>query len=605
MFKKRGTLLNINYSLESIYKENPANLNGSYGSYQNNHGQMQHYTNGAVGNSVHIQQSLDGVNGSVGNSMHFQQNPNGFLSQNENARNQFVTHGNGIQEIRPTGSQQPSFLGYRYQQSPSGYHGEYVGGNQQSANGHYGGNIGVSQPNQNGYGRETTVHYPQKSSNDFDYIAGQIVQRSNQFQNNSFSSQVPGGSSGTSVETAEDNQFRGTVEELEGLCKEGKVKEAIEVLTLLEKQQIVVDLPLYLQLIQACGEAKALQEAKAVHEHLVQSGMPLKVSIYNKVLDMYGKCGSMDDAYALFKSMPGRNLTSWDTMITWLAKNGLGEDALDLFMEFKKAGLKPDAQMFIGVFSACGVEGDITEGLLHFESMSKEYGILPSMEHYVSIVHMMGSAGYIDEALEFIEKMPAEPTVDVWETLMNLCRVHGDVELGDRCAELVELMDPSRLSEQSKQGLIPAKASDLAREKEKKKMAGQNLLEVRSRVHEYRAGDTSHPEKEKIYAQLRRLKEQMKEAGYIPETRFVLHDIDQEGKEEALLAHSERLAASYGLLSSPVRSPIRVIKNLRVCGDCHSALKIISKLTGRELIMRDAKRFHHFKDGVCSCRDYW
>ncbi|RVW54031.1 Pentatricopeptide repeat-containing protein, mitochondrial [Vitis vinifera] len=97
----------------------------------------------------------------------------------------------------------------------------------------------------------------------------------------------------------------------------------------------------------------------------------------------------------------------------------------------------------------------------------------------------------------------------------------------------------------------------------------------------------------------------MKEAGYVPETRFVLHDIDQEGKEEALLAHSERLAVAYGLLSSPARSPIRVIKNLRVCGDCHTALKIISKLVGRELIIRDAKRFHHFKDGLCSCRDYW
>ncbi|KAI7988922.1 Pentatricopeptide repeat-containing protein [Camellia lanceoleosa] len=101
------------------------------------------------------------------------------------------------------------------------------------------------------------------------------------------------------------------------------------------------------------------------------------------------------------------------------------------------------------------------------------------------------------------------------------------------------------------------------------------------------------------------MREQMKEAGYVPETRFVLHDIDQEGKEEALLAHSERLAVAYGFLTTPARAQIRIIKNLRVCGDCHSALKIISKLVGRELIIRDAKRFHHFKDGLCSCRDYW
>lgn len=262
--------------------------------------------------------------------------------------------------------------------------------------------------------------------------------------------------------------------------------------------------------------------------------------------------------------------------------------------------------MFFGVFFACSVIGDITEGLLHFESMSKDYGIVPSMKHYVSVVEMLGSTGYLDEALEFIEKMPVEPSVDVWETLMNLCRIHGQTELGDRCADLVEQLDPSRLDEQSKAGLIPLTASDLAKEKEKekKKLARENPLEVKTRTHEFRAGDTS-PDSEKLYVLLRGLRQQMKEAGYVPETKFVLHDIDQEGKEEALLAHSERLAVARGLITSPARSSLRVIKNLRVCGDCHNALKIISNLVGRVLVMRDAKRFHHFKDGECSCKDYW
>lgn len=92
---------------------------------------------------------------------------------------------------------------------------------------------------------------------------------------------------------------------------------------------------------------------------------------------------------------------------------------------------------------------------------------------------------------------------------------------------------------------------------------------------------------------------------YVPDTRFVLHDVDQEAKEEALLGHSERLAAAYAFMTSPARTPIRIIKNLRCCGDCHNALKIISRLVGREIIARDAKRFHNFKDGVCSCKDYW
>ncbi|XP_007041021.2 PREDICTED: pentatricopeptide repeat-containing protein At4g32450, mitochondrial [Theobroma cacao] len=410
---------------------------------------------------------------------------------------------------------------------------------------------------------------------------------------------------GESTEVSETSSNNATVETLDEFCRKGNVKEAVEVLGSMEKQGVHVDLPRMLQLMKACGEVKALKEAKTVHEHLIRSFSPLKISICNKILEIYSKCGSMDDSFEVFDKMRRRNLTSWDTMITWLAKNGLGEDALDLFSEFKKTGLKPDGKMFIGVFSACGVVSDVNEGMLHFASMSSEYGIVPSMEHYVGVVDMLGSTGHLDEALEFIEKMPLEPSVDVWETLMNLCRVHGHLELGDQCAELVEQLDPSRLNEQSKAGLIPLKDSDLAKQNDKKKLPSQSPLEVRSRVHEYRAGDTSHPENDRIYKLLRSLKEHMKEAGYIPETRFVLHDIDQESKEEALLAHSERLALANGLLTTPARGQIRIIKNLRVCGDCHAAFKIMSKIVGREIVMRDAKRFHHFNQGICSCRDYW
>ncbi|XWS55405.1 hypothetical protein CRYUN_Cryun10bG0171500 [Craigia yunnanensis] len=264
---------------------------------------------------------------------------------------------------------------------------------------------------------------------------------------------------GESIEVSKTSSNNATVEMLDEFCNKGNVKEAVEVLGLMEKQGFHVDLARILQLMKACGEVKALQEAKTVHKHLIRSFSPLKINIYNRILEMYSKCGSMDDAFDVFGKMTKRNLTSWDTMITWLAKNGLGEEALDQFSQFKKAGLKPDAKMFIGVFSACGIVGDINEGMLHFASMSSEYGIVPSMEHYVGVVDMLGSTGHLDEALEFIEKIPFEPSVDVWEILMNLSRVHGHLELGDRCAELVELLDPSRFNEKSKSGLIPLKDS--------------------------------------------------------------------------------------------------------------------------------------------------
>lgn len=397
----------------------------------------------------------------------------------------------------------------------------------------------------------------------------------------------------------------GKLKNLDEFCKEGEVKKAIAVLQELEKLHTYVDLYLCLRLMQLCGKAEFLEEAKVVHRYVLRHLSPLTVRTCIRILEMYFQCGSVDDAVSVFKNMIDRDLTTIYIMIKQLAKNGFAEDSIDLFTQFKRSGLKPDGQMFIGVFGACSMLGDIVEGMLHFESMSRDYEIVPTMAHYVSVVDMIGSIGHLDEALEFIEKMPMEPSVEVWETLMNSCRVHGNTELGDRCAELVEKLDPSRLNEKSKVGLLLIETSDITKNKKQNKPPDNNPVGNMNRIHEYRAGDTSLPENNMIYALLRRLRVQMKEAGYIAETRFCLHDVDQEDKEDALLGHSERLAIAKGLLNSPARSTIRVIKNLRVCGDCHTALKIISDLVGREFIIRDAKRFHHFKNGLCSCRDYW
>ncbi|CAM0882822.1 unnamed protein product [Alopecurus aequalis] len=395
---------------------------------------------------------------------------------------------------------------------------------------------------------------------------------------------------------------KGTIEELDKLCEEGKVKEALEALPVLQEKGIILHAPQYFKLMQACADASALAEARQIHHQIFQSELAVDKDVNNKILDMYAKCASMEDAKKLFSTMAQRDLASWSTMISGFVHNGLGEEATDFFDQFKQTGDKPDSAMFTHVFLACGILGSVDEGMLHFESMQKDFGITPAMDHYASIVNMLGQSGYLDEAREFVERMPMEPTIDVWECLMNMCRLNGSLELGDRCAQIIERLDPSRLNEQSKMGLFPVNAADLAKEKERKKA---NSVEARSKVHEYRAGDRSHPETFKIYEELRYLAAHMKEAGYVADTRFVLHDVDPETKEDALLAHSERLAVSYGLITSAVRSPIRVIKNLRSCGDCHTALKIISKLVGRQIVARDAKRFHHFENGVCSCKDYW
>ncbi|KAK0598155.1 hypothetical protein LWI29_032130 [Acer saccharum] len=464
-----------------------------------------------------------------------------------------------------------------------------VGQCRQVSNCHYTGNVGT-------YQNSSSVYQPNPISGQYQF-ANSLGQYQQNFDIHPNSNDIQ--TSTVASETAEASETSGSIEELDNFVKEGKVKEAVEVLGLLEKQCVPVDLPRFLQLMQACGEAKALEDAKVVHEHIVRSLSPLKVSTYNKIIRMYWECGSGNDAFDVFDNMRQHNLTSWDTMTTWLAKNGLGEDAVDLFSRFKQAGLKPDGQIFIGVFFACRVLGDTREGMLHFESMNKDYGIVPSMEHYVSIVDMLGSTGHLDEAMEFIEKMPMEPSIDVWEKMMNLCRIHGDLELGDRCAELVEQLDSARLSEQSKAGLLPVDPLDLLMEKEKNKPANKDFFSVRNMTIQFQ------PDTDSIYEQIRGLKAHMKEVGYIPDIRDVFYDIDQESMEEEVLVHSEKLALSRGLLTSPPRTTIRIMKKFVVCDDCHNALKIISKIVGRVFVIQDAKKFHHFQDGKCSCNDYW
>ncbi|KAL5975601.1 hypothetical protein ACLOJK_019926 [Asimina triloba] len=365
--------------------------------------------------------------------------------------------------------------------------------------------------------------------------------------------------------------------DLMALCREGKVKDAVNFLC----QGAPADPNAFFALFSACSDPKLLEEGKKVHDIFLKTQFRADLTLNNKLLEMYGKCGSMKDARHVFERMPERNMDSWHLMMHGFAANGQGDDGLQMFEQMRKLGLRPDAQTFVAVLATCASSEAVEEGFIHFESMSKEYGITPGIEHFLGMIDVLGKSGYVAEMEEFVEKLPFEPTAAIWESIMNIARIHGDIELEDRAEEMMVLLDPSKAKTASK---IPTPLP--------KRQIATNMLELRNR-NEYRVLPTD----KKVGP--------VKEQGYVPDTRYVLHDIDQEAKEQALLYHSERLAIAYGLISTPARTPLRIIKNLRVCGDCHNAIKIMSKIVGRELIVRDNKRFHHFKDGKCSCGDYW
>eukprot|EP01018_Ginkgo_biloba_P030295 Gb_23124 [translate_table: standard] len=364
----------------------------------------------------------------------------------------------------------------------------------------------------------------------------------------------------------------------------------------------------------ACAHLAALQQGKLNHAYILRKGFESDISVMNALIDMYAKCGNIDLARHLFDKMTTRDVISWNVMIAGYGIHGHSEDALALFMQLQQTGTKPDHITFICVLSACSHAGLVHEGWKYFDCMNQDYLIKPMVEHYVCMVDLLGRAGNLNEALELIERMPFEPVAGVWGALLGACRIHCNVELGEHVAQCLLDLEPNDTGNYILLSNIYASAGrwdgvvkvrSMLKDRGLKKSPGCSWIEIKNRVHAFLGGDRSHPQSEEIYAMLERLIGQMKKEGYVPDTSFVLHDVEEEEKEYILCTHSEKLAIAFGIIETSPGTSIQITKNLRVCGDCHTAIKFISKIVRREILLRDLNRFHRFKDGLCSCGDYW
>ncbi|KAJ7964366.1 Pentatricopeptide repeat-containing protein [Quillaja saponaria] len=371
----------------------------------------------------------------------------------------------------------------------------------------------------------------------------------------------------------------------------------------------------FLAILPACANLGALDLGKWIHASINQNLQNMSsTSLWTSLIDMYAKCGDIEAAEQLFESMNPKSLASWNAMIFGFAMHGHAERALGLFSEMVDEGFKPDDITFVGVLSACTHGGLPKLGYHYFNSMVQDYNIPPKLQHYGCMVDLLGRAGKLDEAEDMMKNMKREPDGAMWGSLLNACRAHRCVELGEYIAERLFELEPENPGAYVLLSNIYAGAGrwdDVARirtrlnDKGMKKVPGCTSIEVDSVVHEFLVGDKVHPQAESIYKMLDEVDRLLELNGFKPDTSEVLYDMDEEWKEGALSHHSEKLAIAFGLISTKPGTTIRVVKNLRVCGNCHSATKIISKVFNREIIARDRNRFHHFKDGFCSCKDYW
>ncbi|PIA41998.1 hypothetical protein AQUCO_02100084v1 [Aquilegia coerulea] len=397
-----------------------------------------------------------------------------------------------------------------------------------------------------------------------------------------------------------------------------KLKEYTEGLALFYRMQIEgaeINESTLVNVLCACANLGAFEMGKWIHGYIDKNKIFLNSSLATALVDMYAKCGYIRKASQLFDELPQRSVYTWNTIIGGLALHGCGVEALERFKEMQMSGgARPDAITFIGVLSACTHSGMVDKGKEYFNSMLTDYGIEPNIKHYGCLVDLLGRAGQLDEAYQVVQNMPFKPNAVLWGTLLNACNAHANVELAETVMEQLVKLEPyndgnyvlmSNIYAAKSQWDNVANLRSFMKNKGILKTPGCTSIEVDNVIHEFMVGDSTHPQSKDIYSMLDDVARRLKAVNYLPKTTQVLLDVSEEEKRQALCHHSEKLAIAFGLISTKPKTSIRLMKNLRACGDCHLATKLISKIYDREIIVRDRNRFHHFKDGVCSCNDYW
>ncbi|KAL3649315.1 hypothetical protein CASFOL_005718 [Castilleja foliolosa] len=398
---------------------------------------------------------------------------------------------------------------------------------------------------------------------------------------------------------------------ISGFAQSGNNEEALKVFSRMIQAREEANMFTYGSAVSASANLTKKSLGKQIHGRIIKTGYDRETEVCNVLVTLYAKCGCLNDAKMVFVEIPHRNEVSWNAMITGYSQHGYGRQAIELFEDMKILKIMPNHITFVGVLTACSHVGLVDEGLSYFNSMHEKHGLLPRQEHYACVVDVLGRAGQICRARAFVESMPIKPDAMVWRTLLSACTVHKNKEIGELASKnLLELepKDSATYVLMSNMYAVTGKwenrdrARRLMRDRGVKKEPGRSWVEVKDSVHAFFVGDRLHPRADEIYRYLEDINERVAAVGYVQDRSSLWNDLELEQKEAT---HSEKLAVAFGLLSLSKMTPLHVMKNLRVCNDCHNWIKFVSKVADREIVVRDAYRFHHFENGVCSCKDYW
>ncbi|WJX82856.1 hypothetical protein P8452_65568 [Trifolium repens] len=399
-----------------------------------------------------------------------------------------------------------------------------------------------------------------------------------------------------------------------GYVWNGKYEDGMKTFRSMVRELVVVDIRTVVTIISACANAGILEFGKQIHAYIQKIGLRIDAYVGSSLIDMYSKSGSLDDAWMTFRRINEPNVVLWTSMISGCALHGQGRNAISLFEGMLNQGIIPNEVTFVGVLNACSHVGLIEEGCRYFKMMQDTYHINPEVEHYTSMVNLYGRSGHLIEAKNFIFENGISHLTSVWRSFLSSCRVHKNIEMGKSVSEMLLQIAPSdpdayillsNMCSSNHRWDEAAKVRSLMHQRGVKKQPGQSWIQLKDQIHTFIVGDRSHPQDKEIYSYLDSLIGRLKEIGYSLDVKLVMQDVEEEQREVLISHHSEKLALVFGIINTSKRTPIRIMKNLRICTDCHNFIKYASQLLEREIIVRDTHRFHHFKQGSCSCGDYW
>lgn len=368
-------------------------------------------------------------------------------------------------------------------------------------------------------------------------------------------------------------------------------------------------------LLSACAGVGALNIGMELHELGRQNQLMNNVYLGNALIDMYAKCGDLNEALCVFNEMKKRDIFSWNSIIVGYGVHGFGDKTILFFKKMLIAGVMPDSVTFLGLLCGCSHQGLVQDGVHYFNLMSSEFGLKPVVKHYGCMVDLFGRAGKLNKALEVVESSPFSNSAILWRTFLASSKIHKDVYNGEMAMEKLNELGTLNAGDCVLLAGIYADARDLkgvARMRRMIKYDGLattpswSWIEINGQINKFVANDRSHLDSEEIYCKLEEMVREAIICGYVRESKNIVPESEFEQLQDRVNScHSEKLALALGLLRTSGGTSLRIVKNLRVCKDCHSFTKFISKVYNRQIVVRDRVRFHHFKNGVCSCNDYW